>query len=135
MKKLCMLMMLFGLTNYACAKDAVVDSAVKIEAKAFKGCDVQKENTKYLYSSDSKALLLVIPYESCGGGNNWGQQVVLLKDYDGKKWQYRKEFNNITNVDNIMFKDNSFILSYLEYGEQDPRCCPSIKKTAKISVN
>lgn len=118
------------------AADVKVDAALNPEYKALKseGCVVNKKGTKTYFSGTgaNESLLISVPFEGCGGGNNWGSIVKVFSNYQNGKWTKSKNVN-VTSAQNVKAQGNGeFVITSTEYGPADPHCCPSIHKKTVV---
>lgn len=114
------------------AEAGKVDSIVKTEVQALKKdrCQVSKRSIRTYQSGsgDQQSVLVKIPFEGCGGGNNWGVIVKVFSGYKDGKWAKIKDVN-VNSIDSVEPKNNGeFLITSTEYAPSDPHCCPSLKK-------
>jgi hypothetical protein len=67
-------------------------------------------------------IVVALPNEGCGGGNNWGTSVQVFSE-DGRK----SEMTGFTAVEQMSIRNNRLWITSTEYGDSDPHCCPSKK--------
>lgn len=67
-------------------------------------------------------IVVALPDEGCGGGNNWGTSVQVFSE-DGRK----SEMTGFTAVEQMSIRNNRLWITSTEYGDSDPHCCPSKK--------
>jgi hypothetical protein len=91
-------------------------------------CEVSIDKSKMIsgYIKGSSKLITVIPFgvESCGGGNNWFTDFLAFYDDGGTMVVIP---HRSTAMEQSVFIKNSEVSAHsLEYGPNDPHCCPSL---------
>jgi hypothetical protein len=112
-------------------------SAVFIKAAGHEdGCAVSAHKTFFEDVTGDGVNDIVIGYgvEGCGGGNHNESKVAILALRNGK---YVTVYDNIQSLaGNVVAVHNGqIIIDTVEYGPNDARCCPSIKKTIAYQYN
>ena len=73
--------------------------------------------------------------EGCGGGNNWARFVSAFYSPDGSVREFGHSAAGIPGPDigdrrGVTVRGDRMTVRYSDYAPQDPRCCPSLHKTA-----
>jgi hypothetical protein len=80
------------------------------------------------------AAILVYSVTDCGGGNNWRVEISVQKVLDDRLQPLLglKEFI-FADAHSISFSDDNASLDVDTYADGDSRCCPSLRRKAKIT--
>jgi hypothetical protein len=100
------------------------------EAKADQ-CEAKRSAakvTKGVIDGLGEVVVVALPMEGCGGGNNWGTSIDAF--YQGKA----VSLGGAKGVESMSVKENQVIIKTMEQGEDDPDCCPSKHVTSMYSV-
>lgn len=84
-------------------------------------------------------VVLIISTEGCGGGNNWDSEIAVVGVVNGRpRLLGLAGFGGATGmegdgvVERIVLVGSSLRVIYKVYDDVDPRCCPSITKSAYL---
>ena len=77
--------------------------------------------------------------ESCGGSNQAERTVGVFYEADGRVKQYKPPDPPIPGPDvddrnGVTVRGTQITVRYSDYGPDDPRCCPSLKRTANYRL-
>lgn len=134
MKNILFVATLFASSSvFAMQPDAVYLKQVSAQIKK-NGCTPVKDGAKAHHitlKEKGNVTIVSMGAEGCGGGNNWNTTVQAFYE-DGKT-----DMIHVPAVETITGKDDVITLQSLEYGEDDPRCCPSqvVKTSYRIKNN
>lgn len=113
-------------------KSVKIEIQNEVKALSADGCQINKNKIKVIYSKNNKNVLVSVPYEGCGGGNNWGAITTIYSDYQNNRWLKKKSVE-VSGLDKVDLEgEDGFSITSTEYGKNDPHCCPSVKKKTTV---
>ena len=106
-------------------------------ASANKGCTVTPDPGTVGHIAGTEREVTIVRYgvEGCGGGNNHAMPIAVLFDAGGGKVGSYPITMTMGDVERYEINaSGTLVVHTLEYGPNDPRCCPSRKGTFALAV-
>ena len=103
-----------------------------------KGCTITMDpgTVGHITGSDKEITIVRYGVESCGGGNNHAMPITVLFDAGGGKVGSYPITMKMGDVDRYEINSSgTLVVHTLEFGPNDPRCCPSRKGTFALAVH
>jgi hypothetical protein len=105
-----------------------------------RGCDVSLEYYGHISErgsqagSSPRAAVLVYSVASCGGGNSWAEEI-SVQQVLGNKLESMSGLaeSSFAGTESVSFAGDNVTFELDTYSDDDPRCCPSIRRTAKVT--
>ena len=87
--------------------------------------------------SGAAALVVVLVYtlEGCGGGNNGARLFGVFAENGARIIAYRVERPPAWSVDTARVIAGRIEVAGLAYGPNDPRCCPTLRRSSRYMVD
>jgi hypothetical protein len=118
---------------------AQTESAIRAQiAAANRGCDVNGPQIVHrgaLPGAPGPVAVATYGLEGCGGGNNWSSTFGVFAEQGGRVVAYRVASPPRWPVDGVRVEGGMLVVSGLDYGPNDPRCCPSIRRQARYTLS
>jgi LppP/LprE lipoprotein len=88
---------------------------------------------------DQTVAIAAYTLESCGGGNNYARTVDVFYGTDAAVRQMRQPMQGVPGPDaddpnGVTLVGDTMTVRYSDYAEADPRCCPSLKRSARFRI-
>lgn len=106
-------------------------------AAANKGCSlsVYPATVGHISGTDKEVTIVRYGIEGCGGGNNHAMPIAVLYDAGGGKVGSYPITMTMGDVEKYEINaSGTLVVHTVEYGPNDPRCCPSRKGTFALAV-
>ena len=106
-------------------------------AAANKGCTVTADpaTVGHIAGTDKEVTIVRYGVEGCGGGNSHAMPIAVLFDAGGGRVGSYPITMTMGDVERYEINaSGTLVVHTLEYGPNDPRCCPSRKGTFALAV-
>lgn len=108
-----------------------------------KGCSLYAYQESFrgaITGVDQPVTIASYTLEGCGGGNDYARTVGVFYEAGGQIWQYKPPSPAISGPDvddrgGVTVHGDQITVRYSDYGPSDPRCCPSLKRTARYRLS
>jgi hypothetical protein len=92
-----------------------------------------------LPGADRPVVIAAYTLESCGGGNDYMRTVGVFYEADGKVHQFNPPATpiagpDVDDRDGVTVRGDRIVIRSSAYAPNDPRCCPSLKKTTAYKL-
>jgi len=136
-------MLAAGAMWLAAAAHAQTETAIQqYLTQQFKGCSLYgyQENFRGTMPGAGQPVVIAsYTIESCGGGNNYGRTVGVFYAANGKVRQFKQPAvpisgPDIDDRDGVTVQGDRITVRWSDYAPDDPRCCPSLKRTSSYRL-
>jgi hypothetical protein len=119
------------------AQNATIDTFVK-SFYTEQGC-VEASGARNIVKGDISGdgipeIVCATTIEGCGGGNAAFPVLGIFSQQNNGQYRLLKSMDIGFSIDTLLINNNILHVSGLTYGENDARCCPSIKTEANYTV-
>lgn len=123
------------------AMPAMAQSEAAIRAQiaaANRGCTVNGPQVMHrgpVAGGTAPVAVATYGLEGCGGGNNWVSTFGVFAQQGGRVVELRMPSPPRWPVDGVRVEGGMIVVSGLDYGPNDGRCCPSIRRQARYALS
>jgi hypothetical protein len=123
------------------AQTATATAIQQYLTEQFHGCSLYAYQENFrgpLPGADRPVAIASYTIKSCGGGNNYARTVGVFYAVNGKVQQFKAatpiDGPDVDDPSGVTVQGDRITVRSSAYAPDDPRCCPSLKRTASYRL-